>query len=91
MNVSLCLCVIMPWQKLQWKALDEIDAGACDGMTYEQIAKEMPEEYAARKKDKLRYRCEGYTLSLSLTLILACFALTRAPNVVISSLSACRG
>lgn len=38
------------------QALDEINAGICDGMTYEDIAQRYPEEYAARKKDKLRYR-----------------------------------
>ncbi|XP_012079097.1 6-phosphofructo-2-kinase/fructose-2,6-bisphosphatase isoform X2 [Jatropha curcas] len=42
--------------KIQWRALDEINAGVCDGMTYEEIKKNMPEEYEARKKDKLRYR-----------------------------------
>ncbi|KAL5580694.1 hypothetical protein UlMin_013136 [Ulmus minor] len=42
--------------KIQWRALDEIYAGVCDGMTYEEIKKNMPEEYQARKKDKLRYR-----------------------------------
>uniref|UniRef100_A0A9I9E0M3 CBM20 domain-containing protein n=1 Tax=Cucumis melo TaxID=3656 RepID=A0A9I9E0M3_CUCME len=42
--------------KIQWRALDEIYAGVCDGMTYEEIKKNMPEEYEARKKDKLRYR-----------------------------------
>ncbi|GAU31732.1 hypothetical protein TSUD_215340 [Trifolium subterraneum] len=42
--------------KIQWRALDEIDAGVCDGMTYEEIKKNMPEEYESRKKDKLRYR-----------------------------------
>ncbi|GFH23018.1 6PF2K domain-containing protein, partial [Haematococcus lacustris] len=47
---------MLPFPKLQWKALDEIDAGVCDGMTYKQIAREMPEEFAARKQDKLRYR-----------------------------------
>jgi broad specificity phosphatase PhoE len=36
--------------------LHEIDAGSCDGLTYEQIAERYPEEFAARKKDKLRYR-----------------------------------
>ena len=41
---------------LRWKALDEIHAGSCDGMTYEQIEERFPEEYAARGKDKLRYR-----------------------------------
>ncbi|XP_010089515.2 6-phosphofructo-2-kinase/fructose-2,6-bisphosphatase [Morus notabilis] len=42
--------------KIQWRALDEIYAGVCDGMTYEEIKKNMPDEYEARKKDKLRYR-----------------------------------
>ncbi|GIL90017.1 hypothetical protein Vretifemale_17742 [Volvox reticuliferus] len=46
----------LPFLKLSWKALDEIDAGICDGMTYEQIAKNYPQEYEMRKKDKLRYR-----------------------------------
>lgn len=46
----------LPFPKLQWKALDEINAGACDGMTYEEIAENMPQEFAARKKDKLHYR-----------------------------------
>jgi 6-phosphofructo-2-kinase/fructose-2,6-biphosphatase 2 len=38
------------------KVLDEIDAGICDGMTYKQIAEQMPGEYARRKADKLSYR-----------------------------------
>ncbi|GLJ30913.1 hypothetical protein SUGI_0615470 [Cryptomeria japonica] len=42
--------------KIQWRALDEINAGVCDGMTYEEIKKNTPEEYDARKADKLRYR-----------------------------------
>ena len=33
--------------------MDEIDAGEFDGMTYDEIAKKFPEEYAARAKDKL--------------------------------------
>ena len=37
--------------------LDEIQAGIFDGWTYEQIEQQMPQEYAARKKDKLKYRC----------------------------------
>uniref|UniRef100_A0A803M823 CBM20 domain-containing protein n=1 Tax=Chenopodium quinoa TaxID=63459 RepID=A0A803M823_CHEQI len=41
---------------VQWRALDEINAGACDGMTYLEIKKNMPEEYESREKDKLRYR-----------------------------------
>lgn len=40
----------------EWRALDEIDAGDCDGMTYEQIRLEMPHEHAARREAKLTYR-----------------------------------
>jgi broad specificity phosphatase PhoE len=39
-----------------FRALDEIDAGICDGMTYEQIHDLMPDVWAARKADKFRYR-----------------------------------
>ncbi len=41
---------------LAFRALDEIDAGVCDGMTYEQIREQMPDVDAARKPDKFRYR-----------------------------------
>jgi len=27
----------LPYPKLTWKSLDELDAGVCDGMTYEEI------------------------------------------------------
>jgi len=40
----------------EWRVLDEIDAGACDGMTYEEVARRMPDVYAARKADKLSFR-----------------------------------
>ena len=36
---------IAGFPKIQWRALDEINAGVCDGMTYEEIKKNMPEEY----------------------------------------------
>ncbi|AUX19585.1 6-phosphofructokinase [Sorangium cellulosum] len=39
-----------------WRALDEIDAGVCEGMTYEQIRQQMPEVFHARAADKFRYR-----------------------------------
>ena len=39
-----------------WRALDEIDAGVCDGLTYEEIRARMPEEFSARARDKFRYR-----------------------------------
>ncbi len=44
------------WPQVQWRALDEIDAGACEGLTYDEIKSGMPAEYAARLQDKLRYR-----------------------------------
>ncbi|KAJ6810716.1 6-phosphofructo-2-kinase/fructose-2,6-bisphosphatase-like [Iris pallida] len=47
---------IVGFPKIQWRALDEINAGVCDGMTYEEIKRNMPEEYESRKKDALRYR-----------------------------------
>ncbi|XP_020585795.1 6-phosphofructo-2-kinase/fructose-2,6-bisphosphatase [Phalaenopsis equestris] len=47
---------IVGFPKIQWRALEEINAGACDGMTYEEIKRNMPEEYESRQKDKLRYR-----------------------------------
>ncbi|XP_052185101.1 6-phosphofructo-2-kinase/fructose-2,6-bisphosphatase-like isoform X2 [Diospyros lotus] len=36
---------IVGFPKIQWRALDEINAGVCDGMTNEEIKKNMPEEY----------------------------------------------
>ncbi|XP_072287229.1 6-phosphofructo-2-kinase/fructose-2,6-bisphosphatase 1 isoform X3 [Pyxicephalus adspersus] len=40
----------------QWKALNEIDAGVCEEMTYEEIQVHYPEEFALRDQDKYRYR-----------------------------------
>jgi broad specificity phosphatase PhoE/predicted kinase len=40
----------------EWRSLDEIDAGICDGMSYKEIARLMPREFEGRKQDKLRYR-----------------------------------
>ena len=39
-----------------WRSLCEIEVGICDSMTYAQIEQKYPEEFAARKKDKLCYR-----------------------------------
>lgn len=38
------------------KELDEINAGICDSMTYEEMNKKYPPEYNMRLKDKLNYR-----------------------------------
>lgn len=50
---------------VQSRLLNEIDAGACNHMTYKQIQKELPHEFKAREADKLRYRYpqggESYT------------------------------
>ncbi|XP_036446767.1 6-phosphofructo-2-kinase/fructose-2,6-bisphosphatase 1 isoform X3 [Colossoma macropomum] len=40
----------------QWKALNEIDAGVCEEMTYEEIQESYPDEFAMRDQDKYRYR-----------------------------------
>jgi broad specificity phosphatase PhoE/predicted kinase len=39
-----------------WRALDEIDAGVCDAMTYAEIADQMPHEFERRQADKFGYR-----------------------------------
>ncbi|CAO3651199.1 unnamed protein product [Cunninghamella blakesleeana] len=49
----------LPFPKLQWKALDELDAGVCDGMTYEEIEEKYPEDFANRDEDKFNYRYRG--------------------------------
>lgn len=46
----------LPWPSTTWRLLDEIDAGIRDGMTYAEIRKQFPEEYAARGADKFWYR-----------------------------------
>ena len=50
----------LPFQKkLQWKALDELDAGECDGMTYEEIEQKFPDDFKARDDNKYEYRYRG--------------------------------
>lgn len=46
----------LPYRNAAWKALDEIDAGVCDGLTYLEIKERWPEEFAARAVNKFRYR-----------------------------------
>merc|ERR1719228_3217456 len=43
----------------RWKALNEIDAGSCEELTYEEIAERFPAEFAARDHNKLTYRYPG--------------------------------
>ncbi|ORY40340.1 bifunctional 6-phosphofructo-2-kinase/fructose-2,6-bisphosphate 2-phosphatase [Rhizoclosmatium globosum] len=47
------------YPQLQWKALDELDSGVCDGLTYEQIEEQYPDDFAARDDDKYNYRYKG--------------------------------
>ncbi|KAJ3934682.1 MAG: bifunctional 6-phosphofructo-2-kinase/fructose-2,6-bisphosphate 2-phosphatase [Lentinula lateritia] len=49
----------LPYTKLTWKSLDELDAGVCDGMTYEEIEQAYPDDYANRDEDKFNYRYRG--------------------------------
>mmetsp|Transcript_16932 Transcript_16932/g.12109 ORF Transcript_16932/g.12109 Transcript_16932/m.12109 type:complete len:511 (-) Transcript_16932:79-1611(-) len=39
-----------------WHHLDELFAGSCDGMTYEEIEEKFPDEWERRMVDKLAYR-----------------------------------
>jgi len=45
--------------KEQWKALNEINAGICEGLTYREIAERYPDEFAARDQSKFYYRYPG--------------------------------
>ncbi len=40
----------------RWRALNEIDGGDMENMTYEEIADKFPEEYEDRKQNKFTYR-----------------------------------
>ncbi|XP_031701031.1 6-phosphofructo-2-kinase/fructose-2,6-bisphosphatase 4a isoform X2 [Anarrhichthys ocellatus] len=40
----------------QWKVLNEIDAGVCEELMYEEIQDHYPLEFALRDQDKYRYR-----------------------------------
>lgn len=43
----------------QWKALNEISAGVCEGMTYDEIEDSYPDEFALRDHDKYHYRYDS--------------------------------
>lgn len=49
----------LPYEKLSWKALDELDSGVCDGLTYAEIEQKYPEDFKARDDDKYNYRYLG--------------------------------
>ncbi|VDD95979.1 unnamed protein product [Enterobius vermicularis] len=39
-----------------WKVLDEIDAGICEGLTYDDFKQRYPKQFSERDKDKYHYR-----------------------------------
>ena len=47
------------YNQLQWKALDELESGVCDGMTYQEIKDHYPDDFRARDADKYNYRYRG--------------------------------
>eukprot|EP00842_Homolaphlyctis_polyrhiza_P004716 jgi/Hompol1/5245/HPOL_000658-RA len=46
-------------QTVQWKQLDEIDSGVCDGLTYAEIEARFPADFEERDTDKFNYRYHG--------------------------------
>lgn len=49
----------LPFEKLSWKALDELDSGVCDGLTYAEIEQRYPADFKSRDEDKYNYRYLG--------------------------------
>lgn len=49
----------LTFEKLEWKALDELDSGVCDGLTYGEIEEKYPEDFKQRDADKYNYRYLG--------------------------------
>ena len=46
----------LPFTQQRLRELDEINAGVCEHMTYEQVAHTYPHIHEARARDKLGYR-----------------------------------
>jgi broad specificity phosphatase PhoE/predicted kinase len=71
-----------------WRALDEIDGGICDSMSHAQIQEQLPEEYAARRRNKFTYRYprgESYQdLIVRLDPVIIELERTRKPVLVIA-------
>ncbi|KAI9261052.1 histidine phosphatase superfamily [Sporodiniella umbellata] len=49
----------LDYPKKSWDALNELDTGVCDGLTYEEIASTYPDDFACRDQDKFNYRYPG--------------------------------
>ncbi|MCA9490147.1 MAG: histidine phosphatase family protein [Myxococcales bacterium] len=78
----------LPWPTRALRNLDEIDGGRFDGWTYDAIEQNAPEDWAARKADKLRYRYprgESYLDVIQrLDPVIVEIERTRAPLVVVA-------
>jgi broad specificity phosphatase PhoE len=58
-NLEIVLIILVKWIQFRGRArrnLDELYAGVCDGLTYQEIKEKFPEEFARRQEDKLTYR-----------------------------------
>ncbi|XP_064822305.1 6-phosphofructo-2-kinase/fructose-2,6-bisphosphatase 4-like [Oncorhynchus masou masou] len=53
-TIQTAEAVAVPYE--QWKALNEINAGVCEELTYEEIQVHFPVEFSLRDQDKYRYR-----------------------------------
>lgn len=53
-SIQTATALGLPYE--QWKALNELDAGVCEEMTYEEVKEKYPEEFALRDQDKYYYR-----------------------------------
>lgn len=80
----------MEWIQFQGRArrnLDELYAGVCDGLTYKEIEKKFPDEFARRQEDKLTYRYprgESYMdVTLRLETIVLDIERTREPILIV--------
>lgn len=65
-------------KRREWHHLDELFAGSCDGMTYEEIEETFPEEFRRRKVDKLAYRYPRFVHMPCLCVVWSCITLTGA-------------
>ena len=84
---TLATAEVMGLAHVSWRALDELDAGVCDGLTYPEIAERWNEEFQARARNKFRYRYprgESYAdLILRLEPLIVELERQRAPLLVI--------
>ena len=71
-SCAVLLALALPLLWLCVQMLDEIQAGIFDGWTYEQIEQQMPQEFVARKKDKLKYRCAFVSVCLVIVTVARC-------------------